>query len=301
MAWDPGDVRYFIGTAAPTVNDDENADYRESNVWVDTTNDKAYVCIDATATAAVWTEITGAGSGVAENLFNANTILKADVDNTPAALTVAEQTLVGRITSGVITALTAAQVRTLLGVADGADVTADNAPKAHKASHTDGSDDIRDATDSLKGLATSTQITKLDTIATNADVTADNAPSAHTASHTDGTDDIQSATNAQKGVATAAHITALELATSMENNALSPMIITGGTITEGTTGTFTVAALTAYLRTTDSLTGALAYVTLAEQANQTITAADTTYIICLDYNGGTPQIVLSTTNPYTRT
>ena len=56
-------------------------------------------------------------------LFDANTIIKADSDDTPAALTVAEQTLVGRITSGVITALTATQVRTLLNVDNGADAT----------------------------------------------------------------------------------------------------------------------------------------------------------------------------------
>ncbi len=58
-----------------------------------------------------------------EALYDANTILKADTDDTPAALTVAEQTLVGRITAGVITALTAAQVRTLINVEDAADVT----------------------------------------------------------------------------------------------------------------------------------------------------------------------------------
>jgi len=49
-------------------------------------------------------------------LFDANTILKADSDDNPTALVVAEQTLVGRITSGVITALNAAQIRTLLGL-----------------------------------------------------------------------------------------------------------------------------------------------------------------------------------------
>lgn len=48
--------------------------------------------------------------------FNANTILAANVDNTPLALTIAEQRLVGRITGGNIAALTAAQVLTLLGV-----------------------------------------------------------------------------------------------------------------------------------------------------------------------------------------
>ncbi len=57
---------------------------------------------------------------VTKALFDSNTILKADSDNTPAALAVAEQRLVGRITSGVIAALTAAQVRTLLNVENAA-------------------------------------------------------------------------------------------------------------------------------------------------------------------------------------
>jgi len=51
---------------------------------------------------------------VAKALFDANTILAADSDNTPAALTVAEQTIIGRITSGNIDALTAAEVMGIL-------------------------------------------------------------------------------------------------------------------------------------------------------------------------------------------
>lgn len=47
---------------------------------------------------------------VLDTLFDANTILKADSDNTPEALTVAEDRLVGRITSGEITALTGLEV-----------------------------------------------------------------------------------------------------------------------------------------------------------------------------------------------
>ncbi|MBW2672960.1 MAG: hypothetical protein JRD89_06015 [Deltaproteobacteria bacterium] len=81
--------------------------------------------------------------------------------------------------------------------------------------------------------------------------------------------------------------------------AISPMVVTGGAISEGTNaGTYKVAALTALLRTTDSETGPLAYVTLAEQDNQAITAADTTYFVVLSYNSGSPTISLSTTNPY---
>jgi hypothetical protein len=60
---------------------------------------------------------------VAKATYDAHTILAATSDDTPAALTVAEQTLVGRITSGNIDALTATEVRTLLNVEDGADVT----------------------------------------------------------------------------------------------------------------------------------------------------------------------------------
>lgn len=43
-----------------------------------------------------------------------------------------------------------------------ADVTADNAPQAHAASHTDGTDDIQSATNAQKGLATAAQITVLE-------------------------------------------------------------------------------------------------------------------------------------------
>lgn len=46
--------------------------------------------------------------------FNANTILAANTDNTPAAVTVAEQRIVGRKTSGNIAALEAADVRGII-------------------------------------------------------------------------------------------------------------------------------------------------------------------------------------------
>lgn len=62
-----------------------------------------------------WTTGVSATGYIDKNLFDANTILAANSDNTPAAVTVAEQTLVGRITSGNITALTVAQIITLLG------------------------------------------------------------------------------------------------------------------------------------------------------------------------------------------
>ena len=54
---------------------------------------------------------------VPKSLFDAYTILMATDDNTPIALTVGEQTIVGRITGGVIAALTVAQLQTLWGSA----------------------------------------------------------------------------------------------------------------------------------------------------------------------------------------
>jgi hypothetical protein len=53
---------------------------------------------------------------VAKTLFDAYTILMATTDNTPVALSVTEQTLIGRITGGAIAALSIAQIRTLLGI-----------------------------------------------------------------------------------------------------------------------------------------------------------------------------------------
>nr|DAQ81601.1 MAG TPA: tail fiber protein [Caudoviricetes sp.] len=42
------------GTAAPTVNDDSGDGYSVGSKWYDLTGDEAYVCLDATAGAAVW-------------------------------------------------------------------------------------------------------------------------------------------------------------------------------------------------------------------------------------------------------
>lgn len=53
----------IAASGAPTTTDDSAAGYAVGSRWVDTTADKEYVCLDATATAAVWTETTSQGAG----------------------------------------------------------------------------------------------------------------------------------------------------------------------------------------------------------------------------------------------
>jgi len=57
---------------------------------------------------------------------------------------------------------------------DGSNSKSVGAGGAHAATHTNGDDDIQDATDAQKGLATAAQITKLDGITASADVTGSN-------------------------------------------------------------------------------------------------------------------------------
>lgn len=53
-----GATMKFDATAAPGVNDDVTGGYGPGSMWVDVTNDDAYICLDGTDTAAVWKKIT---------------------------------------------------------------------------------------------------------------------------------------------------------------------------------------------------------------------------------------------------
>jgi hypothetical protein len=53
----------FSGTAGPGVNDDTGNGFAVGSRWIDTTADKEYVCLDASAGAAVWTETTAGAAG----------------------------------------------------------------------------------------------------------------------------------------------------------------------------------------------------------------------------------------------
>jgi len=53
----------FNAAVAPSTSDDDTAGYMAGSFWVDIVADKAYVCLDPSTGAAVWTEITASGGG----------------------------------------------------------------------------------------------------------------------------------------------------------------------------------------------------------------------------------------------
>jgi len=55
MTWRPVEATLFLEkAAAPTVNDDQNEGYLVGDIWLDETNDAAYLNLDVTVGAAVW-------------------------------------------------------------------------------------------------------------------------------------------------------------------------------------------------------------------------------------------------------
>jgi hypothetical protein len=48
----------YAATAAPTTGDDADDGFGVGSLWHDVTNDRAYVCLDATVGAAVWRRIS---------------------------------------------------------------------------------------------------------------------------------------------------------------------------------------------------------------------------------------------------
>jgi hypothetical protein len=58
----PAGLGAVVFNSAPTVNDDMNSPYSVGTVWIDTSAAKAYILVDSTANAAVWTVLGGSGS-----------------------------------------------------------------------------------------------------------------------------------------------------------------------------------------------------------------------------------------------
>jgi len=112
-----------IGTTATAACAGNDA--RLSDARTPTVHDLAGALHSADTLANLNSKISDADI-IPNTLFDAQTILAATVDNTPAAVTVAEQRIIGRKTGGNIAALTAAEVVALL-VGTPADYTVTNA------------------------------------------------------------------------------------------------------------------------------------------------------------------------------
>ncbi len=155
---------------------------------------------------------------ILRTILNENTILFATVDDTPAALAVDEERIVGRITGGNITDLTDVEVRGLINVEDGA--TADQTgleivtllealAAAARLSHDAGLSDVSPDDHHPQAHNLASHSTKAHNELTG--VTSDqHHAQAHAGDHVDGTDDIQDATAVQKGLATLAQIAKLD-------------------------------------------------------------------------------------------
>ena len=197
---------------------------------------------------------------VMHKIFDAQTILAATTDDTPAALTIPVQTVVGRITAGNVKALTVIEIQTLINVEDGADVTdAANVNTAGAVMETD----FTAKGDLLTASATSTPVilaagtntyvlTANDAQAGGMEWAAAGAPGAHKDSHDpeDGADALDTAAAAEiSAVVVAATGVSHSLARADHTHAINHAITDNhivtidGTVSATEIATFTVNGL----------------------------------------------------------
>ena len=187
---------------------------------------------------------------VLESLFDAQTVLQATSDDTPVALTVTEQTVVGRLTGANITAVA-------LGISD------NNIAQIDHAS------------------------------------VADDDYAKFTAAGLEGRS-YQELVNDISGVIKATDVEVEELSTATYDDVQDYMnfygdrtLFTGGAISDNGDGTATVSAGTGWCKETDSDTAVGKFFDFSADNSVSLTDQVTNYFY-VDYNGGTPQIVVAT-------
>lgn len=73
----------LIAVVAPGVSDDSVAGYAVGSTWVDISADKSYMCVDATAAAAVWKDTSASGGADADAIHdNVSAEISAVVEKT---------------------------------------------------------------------------------------------------------------------------------------------------------------------------------------------------------------------------
>jgi hypothetical protein len=63
----------YAASSAPTVGDDDGDGYSVGSVWIDTTGDAAYICVDASTGAAVWIPFDSSSGESWEGSWSAGT------------------------------------------------------------------------------------------------------------------------------------------------------------------------------------------------------------------------------------
>lgn len=143
-------IKNNAASVNPTSTDDSNSGYSFTSRWINNANRKEFVCFDPSPGSADWVNITVGGGG------------GTDVD-------AIHNNVAGEINS--ITEKTSSSLSDMLLMEDSADsnkkkkiLIGNIVVVPHSQDHTNGVDDIQNATSLIKGLATPQQISKLDGI-----------------------------------------------------------------------------------------------------------------------------------------
>jgi hypothetical protein len=102
---------------------------------------------DATSSQVVLGNDSRLSGDTPLSLYDAHTILASTADDTPAAITVGQQTIIGRITGGNIKALSVSEAKVLLDIDDAESAISGKAPTVH--THTEA--DITNLVSDLSG------------------------------------------------------------------------------------------------------------------------------------------------------
>jgi len=276
-------------TAAESATADAQADATTALADAATADGKA-VTAQATADAAV-----------SKATYDAHSVLAATIDDTPAAVTVAEQTLLGRKTGGNIAALTVAEGKTLLGLGTAAvvdvpasgDATSGQAvkgsdsrlsdartPTAHKASHESGGSDAV--------VLAPAQITGTAVVTADARLSDARTPTAHKTSHqSGGSDEVTLAQSQVTDLTSDLGLKAPLASPTLTGVPTAPTAAVDTNTTQVATTAFTVAQIAddAVAKT------AVGNLLTANQATGTDTLGNTTGFVD---QGGSPTFVSST-------
>lgn len=73
-------------SADPTTGDDTGDGYSVGSLWLNTTDDTAFICVDATASAAVWLELGAGGGGFPTFEFDASELWLGNIGAWPVTV-----------------------------------------------------------------------------------------------------------------------------------------------------------------------------------------------------------------------